>query len=176
MNSYRWVSHGALLGALAFTLAACAAPVSPPAASDAYLETQLAADANMVVEAEKPLVLRLEPAGAESVSHVDVGGPGQDVVRVRYAQSVEETVLWEGSGQGVAELKNEAGEVIYRVTEGGDAFKGTIAAGLYTLTLVGGDAAEPGVLVVEPKVEAAGHRRVIFWQPEGDDSRGGWRV
>lgn len=176
MISYRWVSQGALLGALALTLAACTAPVSPPAASDAYLETEFAADTTLVAEADRPLVLRLEPAGVESVSHVDVGGPGQDVVRVRYTQSVDETVLWEGSGDGVAELKNEAGEVVYRVTEGGDAFKGTIAAGLYTLTLVGGSVAEPGILVVEPKVEAAGTRRVILWQPEGDDSRGGWRV
>lgn len=171
-----WMTQRALLGALAFTLPACTAPVSPPAAPSAYLETELAADANLVAEAEKPLVLRLEPAGAESVSHVDVGGPGQDVVRVRYAQSVEETVLWEGSGQGVAELKNEQGQLIYRVSEGGESFHGTIPAGLYTLTVKAGEGGETGILVVEPKVEATGASRLIFWQPEGDDSRGGWRV
>ena len=149
------------LGLLAMTITACAGQpaASPPAEAPelvsppVYFESDLV---GLVPEADKPLVLEIEPEG-------------QAPVTVRYARGVEETVRWDGSGQGVAELRNEHGQLVWRVSEGGEGFSGTIPAGLYTLALQGGPATGTRRLVLEPTIEDAGQRRDLYWQDDQTD-------
>lgn len=155
------------LGFLAMTITACAGQPSaaPPAEAPelasptTYFESDLVKSPGLASEAEKTLVLQ-------------IGSAAPDVVPVRYERGVEETVRWEGGGQGVAELKNEHGQLIWRVSEGGEAFSGTIPAGLYTLTVRGGEVAASRTLVVEPAIEGMRQRRDIFW-PEGTGAERG---
>lgn len=156
-----------LTGLLALALPACAgAPASvesaalvADAAPPVYFESDLAERPGLVAEAEKPLVLEIEPEG-------------QAPVPVRYVRGVEEEVRWEGAGGGIAELHNEHGQLIWRVSEGGEGFSGTIPAGLYTLTVRGGQLADVRRLVIEPEVEDTRQLRTIFWRESNPSNRG----
>ena len=72
-------------------------------------------------------------------------------VPLQYDRSVEETLAWVGDGEGVAELYNQHGQLLYRVTEGEPAQAVTVNAGRHTLKISG----EPGEVVTMPAVEAA---------------------
>ena len=156
----------ALILGVAFVSGCIAQPASAPSAEgpapDApavYFESDLFETPGLVPEAEKPLVLEIEPGGQEPVT-------------VRYARGVQEDVRWAGSGQGVAELHNQHGQLVYRVREGGEGFSGTIPAGLYTLTVRGGDHADARGLVFEPQREGDRQRREIFWRESAPADRG----
>lgn len=164
MSSSRY-SVALILG-VAFVSGCTGQPASVPSAEgpapDApavYFEADLIETPGLVPEAEKPLVLEIEPGGQEPVT-------------VRYARGVQEEVRWAGSGRGVAELRNQYGQLVYRVREGGEGFSGTIPAGLYTLAVQGGDPVLARDLVFEPQWEGGGQRREIFWRESAPTDRG----
>ena len=58
-------------------------------------------------------------------------------VPLQYDRGVVETLVWEGDGEGVAELHNTHGQLLYRVREGEPAQTVTVGAGRHTLTIRG---------------------------------------
>ena len=121
-----------LLGlALSGALAACqpvapaAAPVAAPAASESsYLTLPEAYTEHGLLPRETD-VLFLKPAA------------GRLEVPLQYERSMVETLVWEGDGQGLAELYNDHGQLLYRVKEGEPAQTVTIGAGRHTLQVRG---------------------------------------
>ncbi|MFP5501358.1 MAG: hypothetical protein ACLGIN_02640, partial [Candidatus Sericytochromatia bacterium] len=88
-------------------------------------------------------------------------------IPLEYRRGVEERVVWEGAGQGILELKNAYGQVVYRVTEGAEPRIVTVPAGRYTLTVTP-DASRPAApltIAVTPLASGLGHERALY-QPD----------
>ena len=137
------------VSAAALLLTSCQAPATSPAPAAA---TPMApSDAPfMAVLAEGgpalPALRELDAVAIEAPLRAPL------TMTVEYRRGVEEEVSWEGTGHGVAELKNQYGQLVYRVKEGEPARRLTVPAGSYTLTITpdAAQAASPMMIQAMP--------------------------
>ena len=141
------------LATVALLLTACQAPASSPAPTEA---TPAGPD-------DAPLMIQLTEAGAAvpALRELDVLELQAPVTAplalpIEYRGGMEEQVSWDGTGQGVAELKNRYGQLIYRVKEGEAPKTVTVPAGHYTLTVTPDASQEASPMLISAIPSEAG--------------------
>lgn len=145
------------LSATALLLTSCQAPATSPAPAAATPTAPSDAPFMAVLAEGGPALPALRALGAVAIE-APLRAPL--AMTVEYRRGVEEAVSWEGTGHGVAELRNEHGQLQYRVQEGEAAKTFTVPAGRYELTITPDAAQAASPMLMHALPTAGGDRQV----------------
>ena len=112
-------------------------------------EAQVEKD-KMIPDEDDTIVIDLENKDVTSEED-DTGNFGQDIIPISYSKDLKETIKWEGDKDGsYAELKDKAGNVIYKIEQGGDTVTKDIKKGEYTLEITSNETTAKDGTTSEP--------------------------